>query len=376
MRVTSVPRLLAAALLLAPLTAHASITRDIRGKVGEAIGRATTTLPDESVPARAGAAAVATAADPPGVGAWRDYAFVPGERTLWFDDFTGDTPGQPPIHFGVAQGEFSVAEFAGARALRTNTGGILDVDLPADLPQRFTIEVVWRPGGPDPLVFDTNTSQPPAQGTCTFGGDGTTAFVSCPAATVRRAAVRPGAVFTRERFAFDGDSAAAWLEAERLGESAAASVPRTHRVAIGVPAGGLDDPTLLVSLRIAAGGPSLEAELADSGRAVTHGIAFDPGSERMRPESTPVLYAIARTLAAHPAMRLTIDVHTDDPGGADANRTLSAHRAGAVRDFLVSACGVDATRLEARGWGADRPLVVRGTSWAARENRRVELQAH
>ena len=64
-----------------------------------------------------------------------------------------------------------------------------------------------------------------------------------------------------------------------------------------------------------------------------------------------------------------IEGHTDSIGGRDYNLDLSRRRAQAVVEYLTS-LGVDASRLQVRGYGFDRPLD--GRSAASVENRRVE----
>ena len=67
--------------------------------------------------------------------------------------------------------------------------------------------------------------------------------------------------------------------------------------------------------------------------------------------------------------RFVIEGHTDSIGGRDYNLDLSRRRAQAVVEYLTG-LGVDASRLEVRGYGFDRPLD--GRSAASVENRRVE----
>ena len=64
--------------------------------------------------------------------------------------------------------------------------------------------------------------------------------------------------------------------------------------------------------------------------------------------------------------------YTDDTGTKDANLTLSARRARAVRDGLVKA-GVDASLVSSKGFGSSKPLVRGSTSKARAANRRVEI---
>ena len=69
-------------------------------------------------------------------------------------------------------------------------------------------------------------------------------------------------------------------------------------------------------------------------------------------------------------MRFTIEGHTDAVGARAANQDLSRRRAAAVVDYLVGK-GVDRSRFDAVGYGADRPLD--GISPTAALNRRVEV---
>jgi outer membrane protein OmpA-like peptidoglycan-associated protein len=109
------------------------------------------------------------------------------------------------------------------------------------------------------------------------------------------------------------------------------------------------------------------------GRYVTHGILFDTGSDRLKPESAPVIQAIARGLGTNPNLRLLIEGHTDSVGNAASNLDLSKRRAEAVRAGLVSQFSVDASRLTTAGLGASKPIDSNDTPQGRAQNRRVEL---
>jgi outer membrane protein OmpA-like peptidoglycan-associated protein len=105
---------------------------------------------------------------------------------------------------------------------------------------------------------------------------------------------------------------------------------------------------------------------------ITEKIFFDVNRARIKTRSQPVLNAVAAILRAHADLKVSIEGHTDDQGGGDWNRKLSQLRSERVRDYLIKK-GIGADRLEAKGFGSDRPL-VRGTDEAARDrNRRVEF---
>jgi OmpA-OmpF porin, OOP family len=102
-------------------------------------------------------------------------------------------------------------------------------------------------------------------------------------------------------------------------------------------------------------------------------IYFDSGQATIQARSNPLMDQMAKVLNEHPEIaKVIIEGHTDDRGAADFNRTLSQQRAEAVRDYLVKK-GVPAERLEAQGFGPDRPVQPNTTSEGRAANRRVEF---
>ncbi|HEV7259406.1 MAG TPA: OmpA family protein [Bosea sp. (in: a-proteobacteria)] len=96
-------------------------------------------------------------------------------------------------------------------------------------------------------------------------------------------------------------------------------------------------------------------------------VALDAATERVIGEAVDILKQC-------PDTRITIEGHANSDGhrkGFD-NLDLSARRALRVRDELVRR-GVDANRLETRGFGFDRPLVPHGAAQAKSMNRRVQF---
>ncbi|HEX5657032.1 MAG TPA: OmpA family protein [Polyangiales bacterium] len=89
--------------------------------------------------------------------------------------------------------------------------------------------------------------------------------------------------------------------------------------------------------------------------------------------SLAVLDQVRAALEANPQIkRVRIEGHTDNVGPALANTTLSQKRAEAVVKYLVSK-GIDPGRLEAKGWGDERPLVKNDSPENLQMNRRVEF---
>jgi outer membrane protein OmpA-like peptidoglycan-associated protein len=113
--------------------------------------------------------------------------------------------------------------------------------------------------------------------------------------------------------------------------------------------------------------------IESTGRYVSYGIQFAPGSERLSSESGAALKMIAEALQADPSLRLQIEGHTDATGNAARNVELSRRRAEAVKAALVSQFKILAGRLTTSGVGAARPLDTNDTPSGQAANRRVEF---
>ncbi|MCC6625558.1 MAG: OmpA family protein [Deltaproteobacteria bacterium] len=103
-------------------------------------------------------------------------------------------------------------------------------------------------------------------------------------------------------------------------------------------------------------------------------IYFDTGKATIKPESFPVLEAVAGILKANPEIkRVAIEGHTDDVGADARNMKLSDDRSKSVMTWLTTTGGIAADRLTAQGFGETRPAVVGKTKDAREANRRVEF---
>jgi outer membrane protein OmpA-like peptidoglycan-associated protein len=103
-------------------------------------------------------------------------------------------------------------------------------------------------------------------------------------------------------------------------------------------------------------------------------VSFATGKEVIQSDSFGLLQQIADVMQQHPEIaRVAVDGHTDNKGPERANVELSRRRAAAVERWLVEH-GVDARRLEARGFGPRRPIADNKTDAGRSKNRRVEFQ--
>jgi outer membrane protein OmpA-like peptidoglycan-associated protein len=123
------------------------------------------------------------------------------------------------------------------------------------------------------------------------------------------------------------------------------------------------------------GAEQMASEIDSTGRVALYGILFDHDSDRLKPESAPVLAEIAKYLDAHPRVKLYVVGHTDNTGGYDYNVQLSKRRAAAVVKALTSGHGIAAGRLKAVGVGPVAPVASNDTESGRAKNRRVELVA-
>ena len=103
-------------------------------------------------------------------------------------------------------------------------------------------------------------------------------------------------------------------------------------------------------------------------------IQFETARDVLLPVSIPVLQEVASVLAQAPQLSVTIEGHTDNVGNAVTNRSLSEARARAVVRWLGNR-GIDRSRLQAAGFGPDRPIAPNTTADGRARNRRVDIIA-
>jgi outer membrane protein OmpA-like peptidoglycan-associated protein len=101
-------------------------------------------------------------------------------------------------------------------------------------------------------------------------------------------------------------------------------------------------------------------------------INFDTGKSELKSDGEATVKEIAAMLKAAPAMKISIEGHTDNVGTAASNQKLSEARAKAVMDAVAKA-GIAKDRLAAKGLGQTVPIADNRTDEGKAKNRRVEL---
>lgn len=115
----------------------------------------------------------------------------------------------------------------------------------------------------------------------------------------------------------------------------------------------------------------LTAALQAEGMATVY-LEFDSGRAELKPAGAATVEEIAKALRQDPALKLSVEGHTDNVGDAAANKQLSLARAQAVLAALRT-MGIDMKRLAAKGFGPEFPISDNRKEEGRAKNRRVEL---
>jgi len=102
-------------------------------------------------------------------------------------------------------------------------------------------------------------------------------------------------------------------------------------------------------------------------------LSFETGKATLKPESREQLKNISEILKAYPKVSIKLGGYTDNTGDAKVNLKLSQQRAETVMADLLK-LGIDASRLEAEGYGQEHPVADNGTEEGRAKNRRINLR--
>jgi outer membrane protein OmpA-like peptidoglycan-associated protein len=318
----------------------------------------------------------------PAAGAQPDFTalkddFIPGEKVILYDDFTDMAPDEAPPHWKVRGPAVTLLASGALRQLNVGNRTILTPSIKS-YPKNFTLEqdMVCGPKG------------------CQYFWD----FFSAKDhnnSALRVAAKTDGdqldvSAGTNKEALFDTDitinwhapiKTAIWLQNGRLrvyfnGQKVSdvnqIELPDFDDAHLVVNYFG-DGPLGFTRVRFAESTPDFSHTIMSADRYVTHGILFDTGSDRLKPESAAVIKSIAAGLQLNADLKLKIEGHTDSTGDAALNLDLSKRRAAAVKQVLVAEFQIDAARLTTDGLGATKPLEPNDTPQGRAQNRRVEF---
>ena len=321
------------------------------------------------------------------------FDFVPGEKVIFYDDFSQENLGDFPVLWNTTgSGEVvNYGKYPGKWFQITNNRGVTSTAQELKLPENYTIEFDVIPQK-DPanngnmkyrfMIIATPKPKDLIYGLARPGGTGTwfefaynnsyfTYYADGTPSLSGRVTENKQAADTKYRISV-------WVQKERIrlyvDETKLFDVARGMspnfkynmiRFDGGVP--------MIGNFRIATGAPDMRNKLLTTGKLVSYGIYFDVNSDKVKPQSAGTLKEIAAILTENPALKIKIIGFTDADGDDAANLDLSKRRAAAVKNALSTAYGIDAARMDTDGKGEKEPIAPNDNGTNKALNRRVEF---
>jgi OOP family OmpA-OmpF porin len=122
---------------------------------------------------------------------------------------------------------------------------------------------------------------------------------------------------------------------------------------------------------------SNEAEVYRQGDALLirlKGMEFPSSAATIQSKSYPLLTKVQQVVEEFgTGSAIIIEGHTDSSGAKTVNNRLSADRAKAVKEYLQANGGGIETKIEAVGYGDEKPLATNKTASGRAQNRRVDI---
>ena len=324
------------------------------------------------------------------------FDFVPGDRVIFFDDFSDTEVGEFPRKWTLegpkpgGNNTVDVVEYQGIHFLRSVPGAksqppatqYLRLDQKGDFPEKFTIEFdavlaaikdspVYRIMYKVLLVpadKKTDIFRRASPGAILISG-----LENLSANTSTTVDLNDGRVH-HIAISVNGTFVKAYIDNQRVVNDPDGVKRPIKQIGLqmATPNNFRSEKLLFSNFRLAEGGKDIRSALDTEGRIVSHGIHFDTGKASLKPESLPTLKMILALLQDDPGLRFSIEGHTDNQGGAGINQPLSKNRAAAVAEWL-EAKGIEGSRLRAAGLGDSKPIDSNNTLEGRANNRRVEF---
>lgn len=344
---------------------------------------------------KSGTSQVAVPQEKQSMQTYSKYDFIPGEKVMFYDDFTETAVGDfPPDWNTTASGEVVTTNLYPGNWFNMIGEGCVALDNGLKLPENFTIEydVICQPvqegstsfefgfylySAQNPKDLNEGGAVPGLNGgiKMTFGYRGTYS------------------AYNEEGYTISGDKDDATMEAGKkyrlsfwvqktrlrvyLDEVKIFDLPKVFKPGMKLNQMRFElwgeATQMITNFRVAAGMPDMRSKLITEGKLVSYGIYFDVNKDVVKPESYGTLKGIADVLKENPTVRVKIVGHTDSDGADASNLDLSKRRGASVKAELVKNFGIDASRLESDGLGETKPVSPNDTPSNKAMNRRVEF---
>lgn len=323
------------------------------------------------------------------------FDFIPGEKVMFFDDFTETAVGDfPPNWNSTASGEVVTNNVFPGNWFKMIGEGCVALEEGIKLPDNYTIEFDVIPYAVDennvsfeygfylysaqnPKDLNEGGAVPGLNGgiKMSFGYRATYSAYSDEGYTIsgekENATMEAGKKY---RLSF-------WVQKTRLrvyqDQVKIFDLPKVFKPGMlcnqmRFELWGESGP-MVTNFRVAAGLPDMRSKLITEGKLVSYGIYFDVNKDVVKPESYGTLKGIADVLKENPTVRVKIVGYTDSDGADAANLDLSKRRGASVKAELIKNFGIDAARLESDGLGESKPVAPNDTPSNKAMNRRVEF---
>ncbi|MBC7934852.1 MAG: OmpA family protein [Rhizobacter sp.] len=344
------------------------------------------------------------------VGYKSKFDFIPGEKILWYEDFTGNAVGDFPLQWNTnSTGEIVTIDGSATKWLKIGKNGLFMPRTINSLPENFTLQFdlmankafsYYSPELNIEFAALTNKKEytqlekfkphnknvvdlwlHPENAAATAGHSGFSIF--------EKGNEQSKNEINTSRF-FSGKGPATvkvsiWRQQQRLrvylDEEKIWDLPQAFNSVIKFNSlvfmlhslHQKEDHYFLSNILFAAGAADTRHKLLNEGKFVTHGILFDDGSDKIKTASYGILKEIAAFLKENSNAKLKIVGHTDNNGDEQSNTELSKRRALAVKNSLCKDPGIDTGRIETDGKGEKEPADNNNTVTGKANNRRVEF---
>lgn len=308
---------------------------------------------------------------------WTRYDYIPGHQVLFYDDFSGDKPGDAPQVWKVSEGGKvevkKLGEIFWLHARQETTVSPAQLKL---TPQ-FTLEMnfnVLTEGYSGRYRVDFIGKDKEEWASITLEPFSIFFSMSTGLTSEKRVELKSGVHHLAVQA--DGGGFKAYIDQWQV-----INIPKTGsfaatQIEIFMPGQGdeeSDDVCMITDFCVAQGPSPLQSQLTATGKIVAYGIYFNTGKKDIRPASTPTLKQFAELLLADASLSFSIECHDNELPDQGDNVKLSQTRAETLKDWFVENYRIPSDRLAIKGWGETRPLVEAGTVDGNKMNQRVEF---
>ncbi len=333
------------------------------------------------------------------------FDFVPGEKTIFFDDFAQDNIGDFPVKWNTnGKGEVVTNNRYPGKWLKMRNATTYLPEISSNkFPENYTMEYDMVVSGEDRQGnFNLELTSLPNKQQVPGAGDNPSTGIYLTTLLYPEGKISYGIKTTN----IDGSDAGATTELDDatltgkpnekfhvsiavnktrfryyVNEVKVLDLPRVlpvmnyNAIVFRMWGWGEDHPfdALLSNFRYAEGTTDVRSKLMTEGKLVTRGITFDVNSDKIKAESYGTLKEIAQVLKDNATVKVKIIGHTDSDGNAVSNLELSKKRSASVKNALSRDFGIDATRMQTDGKGATEPASPNTTPEGKANNRRVEF---